>query len=133
MKTSFKSLLAECDNSKNLMFFGIDLAKHIDKLPALVLELSKKYEKFSGAVLAAGITKDSPIMANDFIKNAKELEPKVRINCISPGYTDTPLINKNEAKKLLNPSDIAELALFLLSQNASKITGQNYKISAEIL
>lgn len=69
---------------------------------------------------------------------AAELAPKIRVNCIAPSLTDTPLAAKllnSEEKKLANaqrhplkkigtPEDIAEMAAFLLSDKAAWISGQ---------
>lgn len=69
---------------------------------------------------------------------AAELAPKVRINCIAPSLTDTPLAasllsseEKKEAnaqrhplKKIGTAADIAHMASFLLSEKAGWITGQ---------
>jgi len=69
---------------------------------------------------------------------AAEYAPKIRVNCIAPSLTDTPmtvsLINseqKREAnaqrhplKRIGNTDDIAHMAEFLLSEKASWITGQ---------
>jgi NAD(P)-dependent dehydrogenase (short-subunit alcohol dehydrogenase family) len=73
---------------------------------------------------------------------AAELAPKVRVNTISPSLTRTPLadgILKNEKiaesiaalhplERLGSPEDIAALAAFLLSPEASWITGQNFGV-----
>ena len=69
---------------------------------------------------------------------AAEYAPKIRVNCIAPSLTDTPLAasllnneQKREANALRHPlkrigstEDIANMAVFLLSQKASWITGQ---------
>jgi NAD(P)-dependent dehydrogenase (short-subunit alcohol dehydrogenase family) len=69
---------------------------------------------------------------------AAEYAPKIRVNCIAPSLTDTPLAASflnNEQKKEANalrhplkrigkPEDIANMAAFLLSEKASWITGQ---------
>ncbi len=69
---------------------------------------------------------------------AAEFSPKIRVNCIAPSLTDTPLAasllnndQKKEAnalrhplKRIGNPEDIANMAAFLLSDKASWITGQ---------
>lgn len=69
---------------------------------------------------------------------AAELAPTIRVNCIAPSLTDTPLAasllnneQKKEANALRHPlkrvgttADIANMASFLLSTNASWISGQ---------
>lgn len=69
---------------------------------------------------------------------AAELAPDVRVNCIAPSMTDTPLasgILKNEKaienikqrhplKMIMEASDIANMAAFLISNDAKAITGQ---------
>lgn len=73
---------------------------------------------------------------------AAELAPKVRVNCIAPSLTDTPLSaallstpEKREAsaqrhplKKTGTAEDIANMAEFLLSDKAAFITGQVLKL-----
>ncbi|WP_181702243.1 SDR family NAD(P)-dependent oxidoreductase [Chthonobacter albigriseus] len=67
-----------------------------------------------------------------------ELAPKVRVNAVAPSLTDTPLaagMTSNEAMvkaiaglhalpRIGTPVDIAGLAVFLLGEGASWITGQ---------
>lgn len=69
---------------------------------------------------------------------AAELAPTIRVNCIAPSLTDTPLasrlLNSEEKrqanagrhplKKIGHPDDIANAAEFLLSEKTSWITGQ---------
>ncbi|MFM7429816.1 MAG: SDR family NAD(P)-dependent oxidoreductase [Flammeovirgaceae bacterium] len=69
---------------------------------------------------------------------AAEFAPKIRVNCIAPSITDTPLaaalLNTDEKKeanaqrhplrKIGKPEDLANLAAFLLSEKSSWITGQ---------
>jgi NAD(P)-dependent dehydrogenase (short-subunit alcohol dehydrogenase family) len=69
---------------------------------------------------------------------AAELAPKIRVNCVAPSLTHTPLtqslINTDEKralneqrhplKRIGNPADIADAVEFLLSEKASWITGQ---------
>jgi len=69
---------------------------------------------------------------------AAEFAPKIRVNCIAPSITDTPLAatflntdEKKEAnaqrhplKKIGRPEDLANLTVFLLSEKSSWITGQ---------
>jgi NAD(P)-dependent dehydrogenase (short-subunit alcohol dehydrogenase family) len=69
---------------------------------------------------------------------AAELAPKIRVNVIAPSITDTPLAanllnspEKKEAnaqrhplKKIGTADDIAQLAVFLLTEKSAWITGQ---------
>ena len=73
---------------------------------------------------------------------AAEFSPKIRVNCIAPSLTDTPLAStllstdekkeanaaKNPLKKNGEPGDIANMAEFLLSDKASWITGQVFHV-----
>lgn len=67
-----------------------------------------------------------------------ELAPKIRVNCLAPSITDTPLAQhilstpeKREAhaqrhplKSIATPEDIANAALFLLGEESKWMTGQ---------
>jgi len=69
---------------------------------------------------------------------AAEWAPKIRVNCIAPSLTDTPLAerllsspdkieasaNRHPLKKIGDAGEIASLALFLLSDKAAWISGQ---------
>ena len=69
---------------------------------------------------------------------AAEFAPKIRVNCIAPSLTDTPLserlLNSEEKKSahaerhplkaVGEPKDSAEAAIFLLSEKSKWITGQ---------
>lgn len=73
---------------------------------------------------------------------AADLAPKVRVNCVAPSLTDTPLaasLLNSEAKLESNASrhplkrigtaqEMAASAAYLLSENASWMTGQVLKI-----
>ncbi|HSO87838.1 MAG TPA: SDR family oxidoreductase [Draconibacterium sp.] len=77
---------------------------------------------------------------------AAEFAPKIRVNCIAPSLTDTPLamrlLNSDEKKesnaqrhplkKIGKPEDIANLAEFLLSEKSAWITGQILHIDGGI-
>ncbi len=82
---------------------------------------------------------------------AVEYAPKIRVNAICPGPVDTPLLwdsakafenpekavenaaNTTLLKRLGQPKDIAHLALFLTSNDASWITGTAMTIDGGIL
>jgi len=73
---------------------------------------------------------------------AAEFAPKIRVNCIAPSLTDTPLAasilntdQKREAnalrhplKKTGMPANIADMAEFLLSEKGSWISGQIFHV-----
>lgn len=82
---------------------------------------------------------------------AVEYGPEIRVNAICPGPVDTPLLwnsakafdnpkkavenaaNKTLLKRLGKPNEIANLALFLVSDDASWITGTAMTIDGGIL
>ena len=69
---------------------------------------------------------------------AAEFAPKIRVNCVAPSLTDTPLAskllstddkkeanaNRHPLKKIGSANDIAEMAAFLLSEKSSWMSGQ---------
>ncbi|MEJ7644900.1 MAG: SDR family oxidoreductase [Chryseolinea sp.] len=69
---------------------------------------------------------------------AAELAPTIRVNCIAPSITDTPLAaallntdlkretnaQRHPLKKIGKPEDLANIAAFLLSEKSGWITGQ---------
>ncbi|GAB4127664.1 MAG: SDR family oxidoreductase [Ignavibacteriales bacterium] len=77
---------------------------------------------------------------------AAEFAPNIRVNCIAPSITNTPLAEKllnNETKvkssedrhplkRIGDAKEIAEAVAFLLSDSASFITGQVIKIDGGI-
>lgn len=73
---------------------------------------------------------------------ASEFAPKIRVNCIAPSLTDTPLAEKllntpekressaarHPLKKIGTAEDIASMAEFLLSEKSGWITGQIFHV-----
>jgi NAD(P)-dependent dehydrogenase (short-subunit alcohol dehydrogenase family) len=69
---------------------------------------------------------------------AAEFAPQIRVNCIAPSLTDTPLAatllrtdekrevnaNRHPLKKIGTPKDIANMVEYILSPKAGWITGQ---------
>ncbi|SHI58133.1 SDR family NAD(P)-dependent oxidoreductase [Algibacter luteus] len=76
-----------------------------------------------------------------------ELAPTLRINAIAPTVTDTDLASKllrNEKmieniterhplKKFLSPEEVADMAVFLLSDGSSSISGQIFEMDCGIV
>jgi len=69
---------------------------------------------------------------------AAEFSPKIRVNCVAPSLTSTPMAdklintpekleasnNRHPLKRIGSPEDMANTVEFLLSKNSSWITGQ---------
>lgn len=116
----------------------------------------KKINKGGSIVFVASIAQDSPSIGNGLYAASKgaiisyaqclqlELAPRlIRVNCISPAMVWTDLILKggvtedqlkdDEAKYPLKrygtPEDIANLAVYLLSDASAWMTGSNVKIT----
>ncbi|MBC3758542.1 SDR family oxidoreductase [Hyunsoonleella sp. SJ7] len=76
-----------------------------------------------------------------------ELAPSMRINAIAPTVTDTDLASKllrndkmieniterHPLKKFLTPEEVADMAEFLLSDNASSVSGQIFEMDCGIV
>ena len=89
------------------------------------------------AMLGYGTSKAAVIA---FARSCSEaFAPAIRINCIAPGLIDTDMparslsaetrqrmIDATPLRRIGRPEEMAELALFLLSERASFITGQTY-------
>ena len=116
----------------------------------------KKINKGASIVFIASISNDSPSTGNALYAASKgalisysnclqlELAPrKIRVNCISPAMVWTDLIFKGglteeelhedeqryPLKRYGSPEDIANLAVYLLSDASSWMTGSNVKIT----
>lgn len=77
---------------------------------------------------------------------AGEFATKIRFNCIAPTVTDTSLAEKllrndkqreniqmrHPLKRYLNPKEVAQLAVYLLSDKTTSISGQIFPIDAGI-
>ena len=113
-------------------------------LPALKNSGSASILLFSTVAVQLGINFHTQVAASkgaiEGLTKAlsAELAPNIRVNCIAPSLTDTPLAasllnseQKMEANALRHPlkrvgtvNDISEMACFLLSDKSSWITGQ---------
>lgn len=132
------------------------------KGPALLqteLIKQKKIAKGASIVFVASIAPWSPSIGNAYYSASKgaissyakclalELAPKkIRVNCISPAMVWTDLIlqegieeeqlkadeQKYPLKRYGTPEDIANLAIYMLSDASSWMSGSNVKISGGI-
>lgn len=116
----------------------------------------KKINKGASIVFIASISNDSPSAGNALYAASKgalisyanclqlELAPRlIRVNCISPAMVWTDLIfkgglteeelhedeQKYPLKRYGTPEDVANLAVYLLSDASSWMTGSNVKIT----
>ena len=129
------------------------------KAPVLLqteLIKQKKINKGASIVFIASISTWSPSIGNAFYSASKgaivsyanclalELAPRrVRVNCISPAMVWTDLIlqegveeeqlkadeQKYPLKRYGTPEDVANLAIYMLSDASSWMTGSNVKLS----
>ncbi|KIW30057.1 uncharacterized protein PV07_05834 [Cladophialophora immunda] len=69
----------------------------------------------------------------------------IRVNCISPGSTETPMLSKfvagNEAQladwkargwQMIRPEDVARVAVWLLSEDSAEVFGTNINVGAAL-
>lgn len=119
----------------------------------------KKIKKGASVIFVASIATWSPSIGNAFYSASKaaivsyanclslELAPrKIRVNCISPAMVWTDLImqggldeeqlkadeQKYPLKRYGTPEDIANLAIYMLSDASTWMTGSNVKLSGGI-
>ena len=117
-------------------------------LPRLKAAQSSSIVLFSTVAVQRGFTFHSMVSASKGAIEgltkalAAELAPQIRVNCIAPSLTDTPLAAKllsnpekrqNSAqrhplKRVGTPKDMAKAAGYLLSNEAAWITGQVLKV-----
>lgn len=117
----------------------------ISKRQGVIINISSMWGQVGGSCEVAYSASKSGIIG--FTKAlAKEVSLSgIRVNCISPGVIDTDMLNgfnDDEKKSLIidtplqrlgTPEDIANTALFLASENASFITGQNIAVNGGII
>ena len=140
----FRGLKLETfESDMQINFFG--MVKVIQTvLPQLTASNQSSIVLFSSVAASMGMPFHTSVAAakgaiEGFAKAlAAEYAPKIRVNVIAPSLTNTPLADKflnNETKqeksserhplkRFGQPEDLAKMATFLLSDNASWISGQ---------
>ncbi len=128
--------------------FHVNVVGGIKVLQSILKKLKQSDQAaivfFSTVAVAQGMPYHSSIAASKGAIEgltrslAAELSPTIRVNCIAPSVTDTPLASRilsSEEKKELSgkrhalgrvgtPEEVARLASFLLSEDSSWMTGQ---------
>jgi NAD(P)-dependent dehydrogenase (short-subunit alcohol dehydrogenase family) len=133
------------DFVKELQLNAIGATKVIQQaLPALKKAEFASIVMFSTVAVKTGLTFHTSVaMAKGALEGfgralASELAPKIRVNLVAPSLTDTPLATsllssdekrkanaeRHPLKKIGTAKDIADAALFLLTEKSSWITGQ---------
>ena len=140
----FKGLkLSDFEKDMNINYFGA--VKSLQNyLPQLQLAEEASVVLFSTVAVQKGMPFHSSIAgAKGAIEGltrslAAEWAPRIRVNCIAPSLTDTPLAgkllrnekqregaeNRHPLKAIGQPEDIAQMARFLISDKAKWMTGQ---------
>lgn len=125
-----------------LEFLKVFSSKRIIKDGGSIVALSSRAALFPEkalvryATIKAAMNVTSQIAAQEFARR------KIRVNTICPEMTKTPMVNhffdnvtEEQLNKLyplgfLEPDDVANLVVFLLSDMSKKLTGQNFYLSA---
>ncbi|WP_284652129.1 SDR family NAD(P)-dependent oxidoreductase [Flavobacterium terrisoli] len=144
----FRGLKPEAFES-DLQINFISLIKVIQTvLPNLTAAEQSSIVLFSSVAASMGMPFHTSVAASKgaiegFAKAlAAEYAPKIRVNVIAPSLTDTPLAEKflsNEEKKeksaqrhplkrVGTPNDMAQMAVFLLGDNSSWVSGQVFHV-----
>lgn len=111
---------------------------HLKRSDSASIVLFSTVAAGTGMPFHASIAASKAAVEGLTISLAAEFAPKIRVNCIAPSLTQTPLsdrlVNTPEKMELAakrhplhrigQPGDVAQMACFLLSGNAVWITGQ---------
>lgn len=135
-----------CDINFKGVFFTVQKSLlYLNKSASIILMSSIQAQKGSGVWSVYGATKAA---VRSLVRSfAQELGAKgVRVNALSPGVTDTPILQKfgfddstlkdileqvssnTPLGRIASPVEIAKSALFLASDDASFITGADLQI-----
>jgi NAD(P)-dependent dehydrogenase (short-subunit alcohol dehydrogenase family) len=144
----FRSLKQEdFQNDFNINFFGA--VRVIQKYQSQLTESSSpSIVLFSTVAVQTGMAFHASVAAAKGAVEgltrslAAEFAPKIRVNCIAPSLTDTPLASRltdsetkvnaaaerHPLKKIGRPQDVASLAVWLASDQSQFVTGQIFKM-----
>jgi len=148
------SSLSVEDFRKDFEINVIGAVKAIKKyIPLLKKGLNPSILLFSSVATKLGMPYHASVSASKsaidgIVKTlGAELAPKIRINAIAPTLTKTELaskilrndkvvenmIERHPLKKILSPEEVAKMSEFLISENASSISGQIINMDAGIV
>lgn len=134
-------------NDYNLQVIGaIKIIQAV--LPRLKKAMNASITLFSTVAVQNGLAYHSQVAASKGAIEgltralAAEYAPSIRVNCIAPSLTDTPLAagllntdvkrevnaQRHPLKKIGTPDDIASMAAYLISDKAGWITGQIFHV-----
>ena len=149
------SVISKFINS-DIIYEMMDINFRAPVLLTSLLLRNKKINKEASLIFMSSIATIYPVIGSALYTSSKsalegfvktlslEIAPKkMRANCLLPSFVDTPMIN--EIKPLINdktiasnenllklgigtPTDVANTIIFLLSDEARWITGENIKI-----
>ena len=148
------STLSIDDFRKDFKINVIGAVKAIKKyIPLLKKGLNPSILLFSTVATKLGMPYHASVSASKsaidgIVKTlGAELAPKIRINAIAPTITKTELaskilrndkvvenmIERHPLKKILSPEEVSKMAKFLISEDASSISGQIINMDAGIV
>ena len=112
------------------------------KLPGSIINISSIVGQIGFSELSAYASSKAALIALTKSFAAEMINSKIRINCVSPGFTETSNFKKFKKKKKLynwtinripagrwgQPDEVTNLIKFLLSKNSEYINGENINI-----
>lgn len=122
----------------NVIKYALPILKK-NKSVSKIINLASVKGTYS-AVGRAAYASSKAAVINITSSLAKEFAPEIIVNCISPGFTATQMTEKTWSKRIrdqvnsillkrmADPKEIAQVILFLCSDECSYITGQNINV-----
>ena len=112
------------------------------KLPGSIINISSIVGQIGFSELSAYASAKAALIALTKSFAAEMINSKIRINCVSPGFTETSYFKKFKKKKKLynwtlsripmrrwgKSSEVANLITFLISDESKYINGENINI-----
>ena len=131
-------------NLKGIFLSTKHAIKHFkkNKLNGLIINIASRLGLSTEEGSCAYCVSKAAVIMLTKVAALENVDSKIRINCIAPGRIDTPLLRKafpdekswNEMvsriplKRAGKPGEVAKIALFLASDDASYVTGATYTI-----